>query len=68
MNQSKPVRYVIQKKVMASSVQEALSKEPDLPVDGVFPDGIQPENPKADAIGFRTVDLPPAHCLYSKGK
>lgn len=42
---------------MATSVQEAISKEPELPIDGVFPDAVQPaKEPSADAIGFKTVE------------
>ena len=54
--QLKPRRYIIQKHVMASSVQEALKQEAKTPVTSVFPDDKQPEeSQKADCIGFRQV-------------
>lgn len=54
--QQKPRRYIIQKHVMACSVQEALKQEAKTPVTSVFPDDKQPEeHQKADCIGFRNV-------------
>lgn len=53
----KPQRYIIQKRVIAVSVQEAIKKEPKTPIFSVFPDEKQPEEdkPVTDAIGFKTV-------------
>ena len=53
-----PKQYVIQKKVMARSVAEALQKEADSPIESVFVDANQPEKAKADAIGFKTTPIP----------
>ena len=42
---------------MASSVQEAIAKEPETPITSVFPDANQePEKAVTDAIGFKCVD------------
>lgn len=56
MTESKPKMYVIQKKVMAISVPEALRKEPETPIESVFPDTAVGNDAKADAIGFKTVE------------
>ncbi len=58
-----PKRYVVQKHVMANSVREALEKEPDTPVQSVFPDSNQDSKPTRDAIGFKfspyaSIDFP----------
>lgn len=53
-----PKQYVVQKKVMAYSVEEAIQKAANLPIDSVFPDAVQPESQKSDLIGFKTVPLP----------
>jgi hypothetical protein len=58
MMPAQPKRYVVQKHIMASSVKEALDKEPTEPVTSVFPDSEQPkQNSLADAIGFKRVDI-----------
>jgi hypothetical protein len=52
-----PKQYVIQKKVVAASVIEALQLAELAPVESVFVDASQPET-KVDAIGFKTVPVP----------
>jgi hypothetical protein len=47
--------YIVQKKVVADSVQEALNKEPETAVTSVFPDTSPKEHGSADAIGFKHV-------------
>lgn len=59
---SKPRRYVVQKHIMAVSVQDALAKEAETPVTSVFPDAEQPQDKHiADAIGFKHVDAIPRY-------
>jgi hypothetical protein len=55
---TKPKLYILQKKVLALSVEEAIQKAANLPIDSVFPDANQPEQAKADLIGFKTIPIP----------
>lgn len=56
MNQLKPKRYIIQKHVTATSVKEALAKEPDIPVTSVYPDNENDDKRGiSDAVGFKYV-------------
>ncbi len=50
---TKPKQYIVQKKVMALSVQEAIEKATEQPVDSVFPDSVQPEAAVVNLIGFK---------------
>lgn len=53
---NQPKRYVVQKHVMAASVAEALAKEPETPVQSVFPDTAPDNNGnQADAVGFKYI-------------
>ena len=46
-------RYIIRKYVSASSVQEALNKEPTTAVEEVFVDEKANEKSISDAVGFK---------------
>lgn len=48
--------YIVQKRINAGTVQEALKKEPEAPVTSVYPDTAPESDHKADAIGFKYVD------------
>lgn len=54
--------YIIQKKVYAESVAEAIQKEKKTPIDSVYPDTSSNNNP-SDAIGFKHV---PAILTYEE--
>lgn len=54
----KPKKYIVQKHVMATSVEEAIRKESSTPITSVFPDDKQTEEKNsADAVGFKYVDV-----------
>lgn len=53
-----PKMYVVQKKVLACSAQEAMAKAESLPIDSVFPDTTPAEAARVDAIGFKIVPVP----------
>jgi hypothetical protein len=55
---TKPKQYVVKKKVMALSVEEAIQKAAESPIESVFPDAVQPEHQPADAVGFKTIPEP----------
>lgn len=58
MKAAEPKRYVVQKHIMATCVQEALDKEAKTPVHSVFPDSNQSEGNVVDAIGFKSIPEP----------
>lgn len=52
-----PTTYIVQKKVIANSVRDALAKEPNTPITSVFPDTSPKESSPADAVGFKYVPV-----------
>ena len=52
-----PKQYVVQKKVIATSVAEALTLAEGAPIESVFPDTTA-DVAKCDAIGFKTIPMP----------
>jgi hypothetical protein len=52
-----PTTYIVQKKVIADSVQDALAKEPSTPINSVFPDTSPNQGSPADAVGFKYVPV-----------
>jgi ACT domain-containing protein len=48
--------YIVQKKVVADSVQEALKKEKSTPVNSIYPEA-KPEGSTSDAIGYKYVPV-----------
>jgi hypothetical protein len=58
--------YIVQKKVVADSVQEALTKERETHVTSVFPDKDGDDKRLSDVIGFKHIPTKPRYRLPLK--